>query len=167
MKRSVKILLLAIVVIALLIIILQFFSDTKIDMANKVTGFALQKNEGIEEEQIDLIFEEVLAYINKEGKYLDFIKASEYHSAEVIISKESYYFEYDEEENEIVQLQEEGEMDFTMKISKKRIRKIVGLYEEKSYQEAVMYLVGELPRKVKVNLFRQCMDTEWCKQFNF
>jgi len=30
-----------------------------------------------------------------------------------------------------------------------------------------MKVVGEIPRKVKINLFKQCMETEWCKNGKF
>ena len=62
---------------------------------------------------------------------------------------------------------EEKETDFTMKISARKFNKVMVLYKEGKIKEAAMKVVGEIPRRVKISLFKQCMNTEWCKNGHF
>jgi uncharacterized protein (UPF0333 family) len=169
MEKRVKVLSFTILAIVIILGILQFFPQTRSNLSNRATSLAINKNAEViqvSEESIDSILANITDYINKEPRYTDFIRDSKYHSVGLIIAKKAYYFEYNAEQGKVMQ-SEERETDFTVKINKKKLNKIMGLYEGKSYHEAAMHLIGELPRKVKINLFKQCMSTDWCKQFNF
>jgi hypothetical protein len=84
----------------------------------------------------------------------------------LIIDKKAYYLEYNPELNQVVETEPKA-TDFIMKISARKLNKAFELYQEGNFKGAAMKVVGEIPRKVKINLFKQCMETEWCKNGQF
>ncbi len=166
MKKRAKILLIIIIIIAVLMGLLYLVSLlTGINMTGNAIGF-LQKTEVVDQAYVESSIQEFIDKANEEEKYLNFIADSGYKSMELIIAKQSYYLEYNPETNQVMQT-EAKETDFTMKISAKKFNKIIELYKEGDVKGAAMKIVGEIPRRVKIDLFKQCMNTEWCKQGNF
>lgn len=167
MKKRAKILLVIIILIALAMGIMYLIS---ISGKNNITGEAVLMSEA-KGERVDRVFLDTLVsgfveLANEEEKYLQFIADSNYNSVELIIDKKEYYFEYDSGLNKIVET-EAKETDFSMKINARKFNKALLLYQEGNLKGAAMKVVGEIPRRVKIDLFKQCMETEWCKQGNF
>lgn len=167
MKKRAKILLVIIILIALAMGIMYLIS---ISGKNNLTGNSvlMSENKG---EKIDRVFLDNLVsgfveLANEEEKYLQFIADSDYNSFKLIIDKKEYYLGYDSELNQVVETEPKA-TDFTMKISAKKLNKAFDLYQEGNLKGAAMKIIGEIPRKVKINLFKQCMETEWCKNGNF
>ena len=166
MKKRAKILLVIIIIIAVLMGLLYLISLlTNLNITGNSIGFS-QRKQQIDQSYVESIIEQGVENLNKEEKYLQFINDSKYNSIELIIDKESYYLEYDTELNKIF-LVEQQDVDFSIKISKRKFNKAVSLYEQGNVKGAAMKIVGEIPRIVKIDLFKQCMETEWCKQGNF
>ncbi len=163
MKRRAKIILVVIIIVAILMAIMYFISVTK---EKNITGDSILKSsvkgEKIDKEFLDNHVTEVVSIVNKNEKYLQFINNSKYNSMNLIIDKKSYCLEYDSKSKKIIQV-EPKETDFTMKVSTKKFKKTYDLYEEGKYKEAGMKVMGDIPRKVKINLFKQCMETDWCR----
>jgi hypothetical protein len=173
MEKKVKVLAFTILAIVLILAILQFFPQTRTDLTGRTAGLAIQskvmaEQEGKAEisEPIDDFFANITDFLNSDEKYTDFIYKCKYHSVELMVGKTSYYFEYDASEGKVVQTEKKN-TDFIIKMKPKKFNKIIELYEGGSYHEAAMYMMSELPGRVKVNIFKQCMATEWCKEFNF
>ena len=166
MKKRAKILLIIIIIVAALMGLLYLISlMTGMSMTGNAIGF-LQKSEVVDQAYIESSIQKFIDKANKEEKYLKFIADSEYDSMELIIAKQRYYIEYDSEKKKVMQT-EEKETDFTMKISARKFNKVMVLYKEGKIKEAAMKVVGEIPRRVKISLFKQCMNTEWCKNGHF
>lgn len=166
MKKRAKILLIIIILVAVLMGILYLISIiTGIDMTGKVTGFVSQKNEPVNKTYLDSIISRGIEQINQDDKYLDFISKSQYQSVEVKIGEYTYYLDFDSEQRIVFENQGK-EMDFKMKISTRKFNKAAALYEQGNTKGAAMKIIGEIPRRQKISLFKQCMETEWCKQGN-
>lgn len=176
MNKKVEILVSIIIISAILIVIFQFTSFLKKDdlksasvSGNSIFSF-FQKAPEISEEELNMIFEKALNAVNEQEKYLQFIHYLDYHSVTLVVEKKEYYFKYDSVEEKIVQITntgEEIETDFTMKITAKEYYKLKSMYEEGDYKGLAIKILNQVPGKVKINFFKQCMDTEWCKQLNF
>lgn len=171
MNKKVEILISVIIIAAILIVIFQLVSVKKgIDLTGKSIISPFKKLPEINEEELDTLFEKGLNAINEEEKYLDFIAESGYSSVTLLITKNPYYFEYNKGKNEVTELtnvSQEVETDFTVKINKREYYKLKISYEEGDYGELSLRLMNQLPGKVKIKLFQQCMETEWCKSGNF
>ncbi len=102
---------------------------------------------------------EVLNEVNSNPQYLEFIENSKYDSVRVVIDKKEYYFVY--ENNEVKQA-ESAEEDFSIKINCNEMNRLIKAYENED-PKLKRKIISQIPGRVKVNLFRQCMNTEWCK----
>jgi|GEM_PF-1755675 len=167
MKKRAKILLIIIILVALSIGIMYLVS---ILGKNNLTGNSVlmseNKGEKIDRVFLDNLVSGFIKLANEEEKYLQFIADSNYDSVELIIDKKAYYLEYNPELNQVVETEPKA-TDFIMKISARKLNKAFELYQEGNFKGAAMKVVGEIPRKVKINLFKQCMETEWCKNGQF
>lgn len=166
MKKRAKILLVIIIIIAVLMGLLYLVSLlTNLNITGNSIGFS-QRKQQIDQIYVESIIEKGVENLNKEEKYLKFINDSKYNSIELRIDKQSYYLEYNLELNQLFQV-EEKQPDFSIEINPKKFNKAVSLYEQGNVRGAAMKIVGEIPRIVKIDLFKQCMETEWCKNGNF
>lgn len=168
MRKRSKIILIAMIIVAVLMI---FFYLTSLIKGKSITGevsLSLEtKNQITEKQFLDIFIEGIIDIVNSDEKYTQFIKDSKYDSAELIIDKVPYYLEYDYELNKVTIGEPDKKADFKIKITKKKFNKIFDSIEKGNLKEAGLKLINSLPRKVKLNLFKQCMTTEWCKQGNF
>lgn len=164
MKKKVKILLIVILLIAIAMLILYLIGGKS--MTGKVTSMFYSKSSGLDSVYVDNFINTIIEKANSEEKYMAFISESKYNSVNAIIGEKAYYFVYDNEFN-IVKQSGEVETDFTMNIRAKKFAKAVALYEAGEYSSAALKISSEVPRKVKINLLKQCMNTEWCKNGNF
>jgi hypothetical protein len=97
--------------------------------------------------------------LNANQDYLDFIKDSGYDSVRASFGSEDYYFVYTDNK---VKLAESANSDFHVKINCKEMNKIIQAYNDKDPKFKKMIL-HHIPFGVKVNLFNQCMNVQWCK----
>ncbi len=102
--------------------------------------------------------------INSYTQYLDFIAQSRYKSFRVVIDKgeKEYYFEYNTDEN-IVERPARANYDFSVKMNCNQMNKLIQAYDEKNVWAFERMTLGHIPILVKINLFRECMNTEWCR----
>lgn len=100
-----------------------------------------------------------LSEINSNPQYLEFIENSKYSVVKILVDKREYYFVY--EEGAVKQTQN-AEEDFSVKINCNQMKKLVEAYNNQD-SNLIKMVVKQIPLRVKVNLARQCMKTEWCK----
>lgn len=102
----------------------------------------------------------LLTEVNSDQKYLDFISQSGYDAVKLVAGDKTYYFIY--ENNEVKQAESVEDTDFTVKINCNRINKIIESYNNNDSKHIRM-IINQIPGRVKIKLFKQCMATEWCK----
>jgi len=166
MKKRAKILLIVIIIVAVLMALLYLAS---VLMEINMTGNSISslfKKESVDKQFLDTLITGLVNSVNEQEKYLEFIEESEYDSMELIIDKNVYYLEYNHESEEVVETGEK-ECDFAMKISARKFNKALEKYQQGDVEGAAMKVVGEIPRRVKFNLFEQCLNTPWCKSGDF
>ena len=84
----------------------------------------------------------LLAELNSNAQYTDFIANSKYSAVELVVGKtNAYYFIYDKSDGKVKQV-ENAQADFTMKATCKQMNRV--------------------PQKVKSDILTQCFKTDWC-----
>lgn len=124
-----------------------------------ITGVVL--NAGTNESIISSGINEILNKINQNSLYFSFISHSKYNSVELIIEGKSYYFIY---KNSSVQLIDSNKKsDLTIKMSYNEFVSFVNGYRNND-KKAVMGILNKIPFGAKINLFFQCLGTDWCRK---
>ena len=100
----------------------------------------------------------IIDSINSNENYLQFISDSKYHSVEVAIGEDNYYFIYDE----IVKISEETDCDVKVKITSKEFEDAVNNLEDTDKLKDLV--IKKIPFGVKVSVFFQCLGTDWCRK---
>jgi hypothetical protein len=93
--------------------------------------------------------------VNHNPDYLNFIKDSRYKSVRLDVEGNSYYFAY---ENNSVKRTDSLKENLKVTISYSDFEKLKG------DKESFGYLLGKLPLGVKLNVFFQCIGTNWCRK---
>jgi len=103
---------------------------------------------------------ELLTKINSNPDYVDFIRNSEYSSVKAVIGGRDYYFLYSDG---AVKQVEVANNDFTIRLNCKELEVIIKAYETQD-PKFKKKIIKQLPFRVKVSLFNQCMHYDWCKE---
>ena len=104
-------------------------------------------------------FSNIIDSINSNENYLQFISDSKYHSVEVAVGNESYYFVY---ENNLVKMSEETDCDIKVKITPEEFEDAIdNLGNTGKLKDLV---IKKIPLGVKISIFFQCLGTDWCRK---
>jgi hypothetical protein len=133
---------------------------------NQIVGFVVEEEPTYLRYNMDFIINETLNEANNEPEILNFISQSRYSSVEIKVGEEKYYIKYDSEQGKLVQT-EEMSTSFRIKASEREVNKIIELYELGEYRAVGMKILGKVPWKVKITLFRECKANEQCRNMVF
>lgn len=149
----------ALILLACFMLVFALVGSVEAGLFNK-NKEAKENKEKCDLSAMEALVPDALAKVNgADQKYLDFIAQSKYDAVRIIAGGNVYFFVY--ENNEVKQVQT-AEQDFTIKASCKKVNKIMDAYNSEN-PKLVKMIIGEIPGRVKVNILKQCMATEWCK----
>lgn len=102
--------------------------------------------------------ENMIKIVNDNPQYLSFINESEYKSVKLSIDEKDYYFVY---ENTSIKIVNSSKENFKIKINYGDFEKLM---KTKNTREYAKYMLSKIPFGVKLNIFFQCLRTDWCRK---